>query len=179
MNAQDNPHQALMAQLADIHYPEAVGFWPPSLLVILLSLLVFFAIIGACAWLFLATRQSKAQKAALKALSQLELDELSHSSALYLGNIILKRFVLTASPRSSSEWKPLYGKDWYTSLKLNLKRGKPTEISNEIFQQWEAMEYGLEDSNSATESFIKFAQHCITHLDPKLLNTFKRGAQSV
>lgn len=91
-----------LAELQDIHLPEAASWWPlaPGWIVLIALLMIAIGFFGT-RWV-LAYRKNRYRRAALTELEQLasELNDEAHAAAtLQATNALLKRVALRAYPR--------------------------------------------------------------------------------
>jgi len=109
-------NQDPLAQLKEIHLPEAVGLWPlaPGWWIVLL--LVLAALLTTALWLRRRRRASAYRGAALAALSRLERSDASHY--LQQLNLLLKQTALAAG--SEQHVASLSGEPWLQFLDLSL-----------------------------------------------------------
>lgn len=104
------PQQDPLAQLKDIHLPEAISAWPPApgwwiLAVMLLSLLIW-----GCIWFIQRHKQNRYRQQALLELQQLN----DQGTALTNINALLKRVALVAYP--DQQVASLNGEQWVSFL---------------------------------------------------------------
>lgn len=152
--------EELLAQLADIHLPPAVGFWPPApgwwiLTAVLLTLIIY----GAQKYL----RYSRLHKVCDHALAELELcyQKLAQADGnpeqLQLRfvnevNSVIRRVALVHFPQSGIA--SLDGSAWVDFIQ---EKGESSTMSEEI---------------AAALSFGRFKQRC--EVDANALHTFAR-----
>ncbi len=121
-----NPYSSL--PLHDLHLPPVPGFWPPApgwwLVAALLLILV-------CLFLLLLNRHKRLtyRRQALRELTQLEQQPLSHSELLAALSRLLRRAALKAWPDNSCAG--LSGQEW---LKFLDSQGKTTEFTTGVGQ---------------------------------------------
>jgi hypothetical protein len=108
-----NPTDPL-AQLKDIHLPEAVSWWPPAPgwwggTAVVLALLLWAAWRGVRYW-----RKTAYKRAALRELKQLRRRGGQPQQLLTDLSVLLRRVALAAFP--AEEVASLHGKDWLAFL---------------------------------------------------------------
>ena len=127
------PNPAL-AQLKDIHTPEAIGAWPLAL-GYWLALLVVILLITLLVYVYRnKKKQSLVKKEALNALSQLELND-NPEFAIQV-NALLKRAALSYLPRN--EVATIDGTPWYQFLDSTLPKvhqGKFNQLLNQRYSK--------------------------------------------
>jgi len=108
-----------LAQLEDIHLPEAVSNWPaPGWW--LLAVLVLASVAGAAIWLWRYRQRNYYRRLASKQLQQLWNSSLTSgdfSNYCEQANALVKRTALTAFPRQ--QVAALYGESWVDFLALS------------------------------------------------------------
>ncbi|WP_133407528.1 DUF4381 domain-containing protein [Parashewanella tropica] len=129
MNAQ-NP---ALAQLKDIHTPEAIGIWPLAIgywvvIVVVLMLIVMTYL--------LIKRYKKNQQVKIAALA--ELNSISQSDETYAVqvNAVLKRAAL--SYRSREDIASIDGKNWYQWLDKTMPKNQQGEIAELLDRRYQA-----------------------------------------
>ncbi len=106
------PEQDPLAQLRDIHLPDAISAWPPApgwwiLLILVLTLLALSIYFGRS-----HLRRNRYRKYALQQLNELEQTNTSHY--LQQLNRLLKQTAMAANP--STEIAGLSGQQWLAFL---------------------------------------------------------------
>lgn len=121
-----NPQgQDPLAQLRDIHLPDAVGFWPPAPGWWLLTVILLTAIgLGLYYW-SMRRKQNRYRRLALSELKRTQQHALQSAEDLQILNQLLKRTVL-ASPCSPPA-AGLTGQRWLLFLDAS---GDTSEFSN-------------------------------------------------
>ncbi len=120
-----NPQDPL-AQMRDIHLPQAIGWWPPApgwWIVTSLSLLL----VAAVSWYFYrAYQRNSFRRQAMQLLQCHFLDwQQSRDTSLYMQqvNIVLKRTALLRFPESNVA--ALSGSQWMAFLDRHLPQSSP------------------------------------------------------
>lgn len=128
--------EELLAQLADIHLPEPVSFWPPAPGWWVLAILLLFLVLWMSRKSFLANRRRKIKAQALneleKCYSTYSHDSDSDSNRLKLryvneANSVLKRVALVHFPGAAVAG--LGGPEWVGFIKDN---GQSDLLTSEI-----------------------------------------------
>ncbi|MCF6218340.1 MAG: DUF4381 domain-containing protein [Gammaproteobacteria bacterium] len=156
-----------LAQLRDIHLPEAISGWPPApgwwLLLATLLLLILLA------WL----SYRHYQRGAIKRASLRELEQLAHrypdqpQQLLQQLSQLLRRAALATQPQDGVAG--LSGHAWLAFLD-DFSDGKP--FTQGIGQVLSQAPYQKNTADFEVEPLITLSRHCITHL-------FKRGSRHV
>ncbi len=107
------PDQDPLAQLRDIHLPNAISAWPPAPGWWILALLSIATLVGISLWLWRWINANRYRKLALKALNSLDQQQPTHY--LQQLNSLLKQTALAASPHSEDIAK-LSGQQWLQFL---------------------------------------------------------------
>ena len=116
-----NPLDAL-AQLKDIHLPQAVGWWPLAPGWYMLLLLLILVMMTSIFWVNKKRKQSKPKKQALKLLSiYLDNFKQDHNASLASARIseLLKRVALVYYPRQKVA--SMHGEAWINFLNQTSK----------------------------------------------------------
>ena len=98
-----NPADPL-AELRDIHLPEAVAWWPPAFGWWLLLVLLVACVTAACWWLLRRYRASAYRRSActeLRAAYRCWENDRNHILYLQTANAVLKRVALLSYPKTS------------------------------------------------------------------------------
>lgn len=153
-------NEELLAQLADIHLPVAVSFWPPAPGWWLLALLVISTIAWWARKLYLSARRRKICRYALAELEH-SFDKLANVQAqdsdaklLFINqcNAVMRRVALWHFPESKAA--SLAGDDWVAFIR---EKGDSSK---------------LDQSLATALSQGRFQSHC--DIDVNALNTMAR-----
>lgn len=119
-----------LAELQDIHLPEAASWWPPAPgWILIVTLLIIATGFFATRW-FLARRRNRYRRVALAELEQLETADAGDQTArIQIINALLKRVALRAYPRA--EVAALHGDAWVRFL---LERGGFSQDATSVGQ---------------------------------------------
>lgn len=110
------PNQDPLAQLRDIHLPEAVGFWPPAPGWWIMALMVIALLVAALTYAYRYYCRNRYRRLALKALADLQayLDNNDYCGYLQQLNRLLKQTALAAGHRV--DIASLSGQAWLALL---------------------------------------------------------------
>jgi flagellar biogenesis protein FliO len=95
--AKPNP----LDQLKDIHLPEAVSWWPPTLATVLCSLLALIAVVAFITWQYKRFQLAASKRSALKTLSELEQKNLTDKQYLEQIAVLIRKFCIQQKPSSA------------------------------------------------------------------------------
>lgn len=144
-----------LAQLRDIHLPEAVSAWPPAPGWWLLAVLLIALAIWGSYQLRLKHRRNAYRRQALEELSLLESDNaLSATQAIAKLNVLLKRIALHAYPKSDTA--AFSGAQWIEFLNISCPMLKQNQDKN-CFEILQTGPYQAEISENMLNRSILFS----------------------
>ncbi len=159
--------QELLNQLIDIHLPERIGFWPPSIGLLTLFLLaisiIFFSI-------YIFARHKARNR--YRKLAVLELEavirnrtKITRGSLFLEVNTLLKRCCITATPKSKPFIAGMWGGEYYAFLNSTMAKQKISDVGkfNKLVDAWNKYHFELapdqgESDINAISSYVDFAR---------------------
>ena len=161
-----------LAQLKDIHLPQAVSAWPPSLAWWLALGLFVIAIFAVVYVLYQYRLHGRLSRQALVQLSQLQQQSCTVNEL----HLLLKQICLAAFPRS--EVASLHGPAWLTFLDQQASRaGKPFSQFTDASVSWTQAQYSAAPAALASQQHFDTCQLWLrkTRLQPV---SVQQGARS-
>jgi uncharacterized protein DUF4381 len=154
-----------LAQLRDIHLPDAVSAWPPAPGWWLLAALLLTLAVWGSYRLRQQYRRNAYRRQAQQELSMLESDNaLTRAQTIARLNALLKRIALHAYPKSDTA--SLSGSDWIKFLNSSCPSLKQNQdrICFEIFQTGPYQTEITEDMFDRSSLFADCSQWILQHL---------------
>lgn len=145
-----------LAQLKDIHTPDAVSAWPPSMALILLCL-TLAAFIGAA--IFLIWRYQKSKRYQKEAFAKLQrLDDSNQNPKAFVQALgeLLRQLAIYHNPENTS----LIGDDWLRYLQQFFPENEAYLLAHARYQKTVALSPELQQSLiTNSKAFIKKVRH--------------------
>ncbi|WP_159931255.1 DUF4381 domain-containing protein [Oceanicoccus sp. KOV_DT_Chl] len=110
------PEQDPLAQLRDIHLPEAISAWPPAPGWWILALLLLILVSLASYFIFKRIQANRYRRLAKKQLLALQQYSLQPQQYLQQLNALLKQTAMTAHSVTATDIAQLSGKPWLEFL---------------------------------------------------------------
>lgn len=113
---------SVLTQLKDIHWPAAIGFWPPAPGWFIVFALLVMGLVGIVCWLLYRTKQQRIKKQALALLAAYEAQYARDNEAQLASariSELLKRVALVYFPRQ--EVASMHGHQWVAFLQHTSK----------------------------------------------------------
>lgn len=160
------PEQDPLAQLRDIHLPDAVSAWPPAPGWWLLTALLLALLIAGLYWLRSIIRRNRYRRMALKQLNALATTSTGTAEQLQQINQLLKQTALAARP--ATDIAALNGEQWLAFLD---KTGNTSAFSQGAGNALKDGPYSPAPANVDTEALHQLSaqwikQHRISRSQP-------------
>lgn len=105
----------LLSQLRDIHYPNAISFWPPAIGWYISCGFFLFCVLLSFILYYWYRKKTQMRRLLLQKISQLKMSAGEKEASIFAElSVLLKRAALYAFPRE--EVASLYGKAWLEFL---------------------------------------------------------------
>ena len=183
--------QEILAQLNDIYLPDAVGFWPPSINLILLALVISGASLYLGYYLYRKRAKNKYRLVAIEALKEVQQSTLPSNAIFTKVNTLLKRCALSAVSDSAARKKisTMWGETFYQLLftTTTLPNGIAENHIDKHIEDWTKLHYQADhsdvDSSNAINDFFVFSERWIKKHSAKsilrsLNDSVLKGAES-
>ena len=143
--------QQLLAQLVDIQLPERIGWWPPSLALIVVICMCFLILAGLSLTLRNYWLKNLYRRHATRALENIQTDGKCRSPSELISefNVILKRCCITGIPESKRHISTLWGDDFYQFLISSIKQ---TQLDSESLDAMKLRLFDIQYANSEMSS---------------------------
>ena len=167
--------QELLAQLRDVHVPQAPGLWPPAIGWWLVGFLLLALLLGALLWLR-RWRVEAWRRAALREYQRLMAESPGPQTAQKL-SVLMRRVALKAEPRYKVAGAT--DQEWLSVLD---RIGQTNQYSEGVGKLLTVLPYRELSADAATDelsSLFKLTKRTIELADPQLVGSAGTGGRRV